>query len=194
MINRRNVVKDPSKSVSPCEEFFQLVVEAHVLTAAMQLFGMTSVNDTPSSTFFPEGSSRLDSLQRRRILMNGLHELTKQFVDLNFTFQEGHSPKDPDQADSVEEYAHEVLSLGLLLMEFNDAIREGDGSRIFRCWRYFLPLFKVSQRKNYAIEAFTLLAQEKYLLSPRMAMRGVAQSMYMAGLGKIYPETSTWNI
>ena len=56
-------------------------------------------------------------------------------------------------------------------MEFNDAVREGDGSRILCCWRYFLPLFKASDRRNYCIEAFTLLAQEKYLLSPRMAMQ-----------------------
>ena len=28
--------------------------------------------------------------------------------------------------DSVQEYAKETLSLGLLLLEFNDGIREGD--------------------------------------------------------------------
>ena len=66
---------------------------------------------------------------------------------------------------------HEVLSLGMLLMEFNDSIREGDGTRILRCWRYFFLFFKASERTNYSIEAFTLLAQEKYLLSPRMAMQ-----------------------
>jgi hypothetical protein len=38
LINRRNVVKDPSKSVAPCEEFFLLVVETHILAATMQLF------------------------------------------------------------------------------------------------------------------------------------------------------------
>ena len=73
--------------------------------------------------------------------------------------------------DAVKEYAKEVLSLGLLFMEFNDSIREGDGCRILRCWRYFLPLFKASYRTNYAVEAITLLAQEKYLMSPRMSMQ-----------------------
>ena len=33
----------------------------------------------------------------------------------------------------------EVPTLGLMLMEFNDAIKEGDGNR---CWRYFLLLLK----------------------------------------------------
>jgi len=63
------------------------------------------------------------------------------------------------------------MSLGLLLMEFNDAVREGDGTRILRCWRYFLLLFKASGRTNYSVEAFTLLAQYEYMLSPRMAMQ-----------------------
>ena len=35
----------------------------------------------------------------------------------------------------------------------------------------FLLYFKVSGRTNYSIEAFVLLAQEKYLFSPRMAMQ-----------------------
>lgn len=54
-------------------------------------------------------------------------------------------------------------------MEFIDAIREGDDDRIIRCWRFFLPLFKSTQRKNYAVESFILLAQLDFLFSPRMA-------------------------
>lgn len=168
LINRRNVINDPSRSVAPCEDFLLLVVEAHALAAAMHLFGMSSLEDTPSDEFFPHDCAR-DSLQKRRVLMNALRALTKKFIHLKVEFKE--SIVVPDQIDAVEEYACETLSLGLLLMEFNDAIHEGDGSRIFRCWRFFLPLFKAADRTNYSIEAFTILAQEKYLLSPRMAMQ-----------------------
>ncbi len=56
-------------------------------------------------------------------------------------------------------------------MEFNDAIREGDGTHIIRCWCYFLLLFKVANRTNYSIKAFTLLAQYCFLFSPQMAMQ-----------------------
>ena len=73
--------------------------------------------------------------------------------------------------DGVHAYACEVLTLGLILMEFNDAIREGDGERIIRCWRYFLLLYKANGRTNYSVEAFILLAQHDFLLSPRMAMQ-----------------------
>ena len=65
-------------------------------------------------------------------------------------------------------YARETLTLGLLLMELNDAVREGDGHRIIRCWRFFLLLFKASNRKNYSIEAFTLLCQFHFIFSERM--------------------------
>ena len=68
-------------------------------------------------------------------------------------------------------YACNLVSSGLLYMEFVDAIREGDGHRIIRCWRYFLLHFKIERRINYSIEAFTLLSQYQFLLSPRMAMQ-----------------------
>ena len=58
--------------------------------------------------------------------------------------------------------------MGLLLDEFNDAIKEGDGNRISRCWKFFLPLFKATERTNYSIEAFTLLFQNNFVFTPRM--------------------------
>ena len=40
-------------------------------------------------------------------------------------------------------YAIELLILGLLYTKFTDAIREGDGLCIQRCWRFMFPLFRV---------------------------------------------------
>lgn len=54
-------------------------------------------------------------------------------------------------------------------MELIDAVREGDGKRIIRVWRYMFVIFKATKCKNYAIEGFTLLMQKMYLFSPRMA-------------------------
>ena len=63
---------------------------------------------------------------------------------------------------------HSQLSLDLLLMEFVDDVREGDGERIIRCPRYFLSLFKCSDCTNYSVEAFNLLFEYEYALTPRM--------------------------
>ena len=75
---------------------------------------------------------------------------------------------DIPSSDSVLEYAKEVFSMGLLYFEFHDAIKEGDGDRLLRCWKYLFVIFKASQRTNYSIEAFNLLCQVHYYLSPQM--------------------------
>lgn len=171
LINRRNVVNDPSKSVAPCEEFFLLVVEGHILASAMKLFGMRNLDDVPSTAYFLENCEELDSAQKHRIFKLAMDAIVEKFVDLDLTFKEQFVSQHPSKIDSVREYACEVLTLGLLLMEFNDGIHEGDGNRIVRCWSFFLLLFKASNRTNYSIEAFNLLANYRYLLSPRQAMQ-----------------------
>lgn len=157
------------RNVSACEEFFDLVVESHILSAAMTLFNMKSVDAEPQNpTYFPPGSIDLDSLQRRKLLLLASDEIVSKFVDLTYCEGKRKIP-DPKVHDGVHAYACEVLILGLLVKEFNDAINEGDGDRIVRCWRYFLLLFKANGRKNYSVEAFNLLAQHDFLLSPRLA-------------------------
>jgi len=43
--------------------------------------------------------------------------------------------------DGVYAYATAVLTDGLLLMEFRDAIHEGDGDRVHRCYKFLMPYF-----------------------------------------------------
>ena len=162
LINRRSVVKKPEKNVSACEEFFLLVVEAHICAAVMKVFEMSSVNDTPTESLFPPGCSELNSKQRWNIMKLAVRKVIEEFVVVNYPTA---AKKDDDH---VRAYAKEVLSLGLLLMEFVDSVREACGERIFRCWRYFLPLFKCSDRTNYSVEAFNLLFEYEYALTPRM--------------------------
>ena len=59
--------------------------------------------------------------------------------------------------------------MGLLLLEFKDSIREGDGHRVLWCWKYFLLIFRAMQHKNYCIEALNLLLQYHYILPQRYA-------------------------
>ena len=71
--------------------------------------------------------------------------------------------------DGVFNYASSVLNDGLLLLEFQDAIKEGDGVRILRCWKVFLMYFFYARHKNYQLEAFHLLAQVSAAASQRIA-------------------------
>jgi len=54
-------------------------------------------------------------------------------------------------------------------MELADAIREGDGDRVHRCWKYLLPIFKASNRTNYSIEVLNMLNQVEFVLTEREA-------------------------
>lgn len=162
LINRRNVVKKPKKNVTACEEFFELVVEAHILTAVMNEFEMNSLEDEPNNQLLLT-SADLCASERSSVLPNVIEQLLKSLIDISFPSSISQSNVDP-----VCEYAKEVLLLGLHFLEFHDAIWEGDGDRLLRCWKYFLPLYKATNRKNYAIEAFTMLAQYYFLFTPRM--------------------------
>ena len=73
--------------------------------------------------------------------------------------------------DRVFQYSVQLLRLGLFYHEFADAIREGDGNRVLRCWKYMLPIFSASGSRNYACEAANLLIQHSYTLPPRLAQQ-----------------------
>ena len=59
----------------------------------------------------------------------------------------------------VYDYTTKVLSVGIFYLEFCDAIKEGDGERVLRCWKFLLPLFKGAGRKNYSLETLYFLNQ-----------------------------------
>ena len=71
LLNRRNVTNNPASNVAACEDFFLHVVEAHIVSACMTVFGMSTVSDTPISSMFPPG----DSLQRREKLLEAINNV-----------------------------------------------------------------------------------------------------------------------
>jgi len=126
---------------------------------------MKSLEDYPSSNLFPDGCTALAPEERWKVMSIAMDHIITDFVDIIYPTA---NLATADGKDHVFEYSKELMSLGLLLMEFNDSIREGDGERILRCWRFFLPLFKACGRSNYAIEAFNLLFQYEYVFTSRM--------------------------
>ena len=168
LINRRNVVKKVKSDMNACEDFF----EGHVIACAMQLLQMSSVDAVPSSNVIqsPEEAWMRADIERKSILMDVASLIVDQNVDLSITFADSSLEESAQlPADSVYAYSCETLSLGLLFLEFKDGIREGDGDRVLRVWKYLLLIFRASGRKNYAIEALTMLSQYHLTLSPRLA-------------------------
>ena len=67
------------------------------------------------------------------------------------------------------DYGRRLLEFGTFYLEYSDAIREGDGERLLRCWRYLLPICKSADRRNYAIEVLNMLCQYEFELPPQQA-------------------------
>ena len=81
--------------------------------------------------------------------------------------------QNPEPKDDIYDYHCGFMNMALLLRNFMDAIKEGDGERIIRCIKMFLLHFKQdgSGSTKYALEALFHLFQLFALLSPRLAER-----------------------
>ena len=78
-IGRRNVGKDVSKRFNASIDFFQLVTECFIISAAMHFFGMNSPTENPTS------SCLVDILQRKpeeqwKILSDCIGHLIDRYV------------------------------------------------------------------------------------------------------------------
>lgn len=74
--------------------------------------------------------------------------------------------------DDMLAYQRSLLDYGMLLLNFWDAICEGDGQRVIRCWKFFLLYLKHhGSSSKYSLEALYLMFQIYALLSPRSSHR-----------------------
>ena len=160
VINRRNVTTKPKKDFNAHDDFFTLVVTGYVLGAATEILGMEKLEDDPCQQILPPDVWLHNKCERRDILTSVAGVIVNEYVDLTMLNNEEKLPSDRIHG--------ELLTLGLFYLECSDAIREGDGLRVLRCWRYLFLLFKASNRTNYTIEAFSFLAQHAFLLPPRI--------------------------
>ena len=87
MLGRNSVKKKPIDSFDACEDYFALVTEALITSAAMKLLGMSSLNDTPSiSEYLPQGDSTwtLPNHERNAILDKITNAIIESFISLNY--------------------------------------------------------------------------------------------------------------
>ena len=162
LLQRRSVTKKVKNDPTASQEFFLLVLEAFVLYAVMSELQMSSVDCDPHDNDFKDFTTK--SKEQRNSLFN---VKMRCIVDRCFNFGK---PKNTDKdRDVVKLHAEEIFSLGLFFMEYVDAIREGDGTRILCCWKYMMLLFKATNKTKYSLEAFNLLAHYRFLFSERLA-------------------------
>ena len=73
-----------------------------------------------------------------------------------------------DVSDDMYNYQMAFLDYGMVVMNFLDAISEGDGERVIRSWKFLLLYFQNDKGSpKYALEALYLMFQVYALLSPK---------------------------
>ena len=167
LINRTNVGKRPKHCFNSCDDFIETVTTGHVLCAALNVLGMTDLNDQPVERVIPSPEvvwTKTD-VERKVILMDISKKVVKTFIKHSFNTAVTAS------TDGIHEYSKNLMSIGCFYLLFKDAIKEGDGKRVLNYYRYLLPIFINSGRRNYSIEALNLLCQYNYDLPPLQAQQ-----------------------
>lgn len=216
LINQRNIKQDISGKFNEATDFFELVVTAYIVAAALHFFGMKSVTDIPTKNSPCVPSDRTTDLWA--ILQASSEKIVDRYVVVHEScpINTTTSPKETTQnphvtrvtaehsycrnsvsqtptkrkrrlpqwlrsheqtstapvegaPDGVFNYSSAVLNDGLLLLELRDAIREGDGIRVLRCWKFMLLYWRYGNHTKYCLEAFHLLASVNATATPRIA-------------------------
>ena len=102
-----------------------------------------------------------DMFKRKRKLPDWLVKLCDEQVA-----SDGARESSPD---GVFNYGSAVLNDGLVLLELRDAIHEGDGPRIIRCWKFMLLYWWHGGHTKYTSEAIHLIGAIQATASPRIA-------------------------
>ena len=77
---------------------------------------------------------------------------------------------DPLQQDDMYNYHKSLMEIGMLIMNIQDAISEGDGGRVVRCWKFLLLYLKHDNgSQKYSLEVLYLMFQINAILLPRSA-------------------------
>ena len=136
-----------------------------MITAVMNFFGMSDLEDTPSLHKFPQNIAR-NSIENKK---KYFHDAFVKFID-KFLLQKVVNANDFYSGDYVMNYALCCIFLAVLVMQMKDTAAEGDGNRNLINQKLLLSVFKsMGAYSKYAIEMFVSIAQIECLLTPRLS-------------------------
>lgn len=93
------------------------------------------------------------------------------FLEDTETLSEEKTEKKAPDEDHVFNYGCLHLSLGLLVRNAEDAVKEGDGARLLRVWKFLTFLYRLKGANKYALAGLRVQASILGLLTPRDAHR-----------------------
>jgi len=160
LINRTNASSDPTGNLNACEDFLGAVLEVPIVAAAKSvLFSATHQSVSELAAVVVDNYLQIQ-------LPKPKPPQTRRSRQQHCCRQQT-ARQQPTPVDGIYVYGKEVLTLGLLWFGFNDAIKEGDGDKVFVYWKFLLLVFKHEGCHNYSVEAINLLYQAR-TLPPRI--------------------------
>ena len=161
-MHRNNVKADVKKAVDANLEFLLTVFRGHVLACACKILEISTLDGT---VHLPPALTHKSASTQQQFQF--VQRIASQIVDQCTLINTCEEISECD--DKVYNYARVLCHYSAMITEFRDAWAEGDGERVFRCWRLMLPHFKSSGCTKYSLEALRLQFQVKSLLSPQLA-------------------------
>jgi hypothetical protein len=162
--NRRN--STPAKvldSLQGSEELFISVGRAYIVTAALDVFGMSSTDDAPTINKLPANISRDTEENKKKYFDDAFGRFISKYL-----LQKDNNSVADDEDDYIRNYALCCIFLTILILQMKDTSAEGDGERNLINQKLLLSVFKsLGSYSMYALEMFTSIAQIEYLLTPR---------------------------
>ena len=128
LINRRNVVTKVKTDMNATEDFFEVITASHIVAVTLHTCGMTNLEDTPHTPPFDVNIDELSPHQKWLLLSTFIQGILEHHVKPTMEIEglQGKAKKRKGDSDHVWECACVVLSTGLFMAEFKDAVREGD--------------------------------------------------------------------
>ena len=132
LVNRTQLDKG-AKTFSITDEFVIHVLKANLLAAIYTMFNI---------------SSRDQSI-RHEVSAQWLQQAASEVIECTLILRE--------PTDYLHSFSHAFMHVAFLYYDLRQAIRFEEGEHIIRHWKYWLPYFLGSGRKNYSCEAANLL-------------------------------------
>ena len=187
-LNRIAVTKEPKKDADACIDLIYIVAKGHFLACACDILGVASLDqpiDLPAGILNGSRAEQLAhisniaeqvvdrcSLVDAAFIGNTSEDSpstppsscgsdSSSSAGLRYSTSTGTltSTAEQSNSDGVYNYARVLCHYASLIMDYRDAWAEGDGERVIRCWKLFLPYFKASGRTKYSLEALRLQMQ-----------------------------------
>lgn len=147
---RSQSAKDPKKDMNSCTDTLITILKGHYIAAACNILGIDDPEGKPKSLpIFQNMSAR----ERYAYIINISAKVLDKCGLVEAAILGGEVS---ETGDGIVNYAQVLCHHASLALEFMDAVSEGDGNRVCRCWKIFLLHFHPNGHTKYAWEALRL--------------------------------------